>query len=131
VTLESVDILYRKPIRATRVGPIFNAFPYPTKISPETIALFIASHTSPGDTVFDCFAGSGTTGLGAILCGQPSDRMKQHAKSIGLSPRWGQRHAVLFEIGVLGSFIARVLCYPPDPVVFQNAAEKMIGEVEE
>jgi hypothetical protein len=30
------------------------AFPYPTKISPEAIALFIAAHTQPGDTVYQC-----------------------------------------------------------------------------
>lgn len=56
-------------MRSTRGGPLFNAFPYPTKISPEAIALFIAPHTKPGDTVFDGFAGSGSTGIAAILCG--------------------------------------------------------------
>jgi hypothetical protein len=30
------------------------AFPYPTKISPEAIALFIAAHTQHGDTVYQC-----------------------------------------------------------------------------
>ncbi len=129
--LESVATLYRKPIQATRGGPLFNAFPYPTKISPETIALFIASHTSPGDTVLDCFAGSGTAGLGAILCGQPSDRMKQDAKALGFPVKWGPRHGVLFEIGVLGAFIARVLCSPPDPVMFLNAADAVLKDVEE
>ncbi|MFC3119830.1 DNA methyltransferase [Jhaorihella thermophila] len=41
-------------------------------MSPEAIALFIAAHTKPGDTVFfDGFAGSGTTGLAALLCEKP------------------------------------------------------------
>ncbi len=130
IALESITALYRNPIRASRGGPLFNSFPYPTKISPETIALFIASHTNPGDTVLDCFAGSGTSGLGAILCGQPTDRMKQNAKAIGLPIQWGPRNAILFEIGVLGSLISRVLCSPPDPVVFQNAAESILNNVE-
>jgi len=127
---KSISPLYRKPVQATRGGPLFNAFSYPTKISPETIALFIASHTNPGDAVLDCFAGSGTTGLGTMLCAQPTIGMKQKAKSLGLQVKWGPRRAVLFEIGVLGSFIARILSSPPDPVVFQRAAEKLIDEVE-
>lgn len=47
------EALYRTPARSTRGGPLFNAFPYPTKISPEAIALFIAAHTAPGATVLD------------------------------------------------------------------------------
>jgi 16S rRNA G966 N2-methylase RsmD len=125
-----IEALYRKPIQATRGGPLFNAFPYPTKISPEAIALFIASHTNPGDTVLDCFAGSGTTGMGAILCAKPTERMKKSAKELGFAVRWGPRNAILYEIGVLGSFIGRVLCSPPDPVLFLKAAEKLIKEVE-
>ncbi len=60
--------LYDEPLPASRTGALYTAFPYPTKISPEAIALFIAAHTKPGDTVFDGFAGSGTTGLAALLC---------------------------------------------------------------
>jgi len=125
-----ISPLYRKPVQATRGGPLFNAFSYPTKISPETIALFIASHTNPGDSVLDCFAGSGTTGLAAMLCAQPTISMKQKAKSLGLKVKWGPRRAVLFEIGVLGSFIARILSSPPDPGVFQMVAEKLIDKIE-
>jgi len=65
------EALYSRPTRSTRGAPLFNAFPYPTKISPEAIALFIAAHTAPGATVLDGFAGSGSTGVAAILCGCP------------------------------------------------------------
>ncbi|MBM4144193.1 MAG: site-specific DNA-methyltransferase [Lentisphaerae bacterium] len=58
--------LYERAMQATRGGPLFNASPYPTKISPEAIALFIAAHTVPGATVLDGFGGSGSTGLAAI-----------------------------------------------------------------
>ena len=129
-TLKSKSAIYKKPIKATRGGPLFNAFPYPTKISPESIALFIASHTSPGDTILDCFAGSGTTGMAAKLCANPTDWMKKQIKELGIPVRWGPRHAELFEIGVLGSFIAKILCSPPDPVMFLEAAERMISDVE-
>jgi hypothetical protein len=43
-----------RPLAATRTGAVYTAFPYPTKISPEAIALFIAVHTQPGDTVYQC-----------------------------------------------------------------------------
>ena len=60
--LDSSRRLYQRPFPARRSGALYAAFPYPTKISPEAIALFIAAHTEPGESVFDGFAGSGTTG---------------------------------------------------------------------
>lgn len=121
--------LYRQATRSTRGGPLFNAFPYPTKISPETIALFIASHTSPGALVLDCFGGSGTTGLGAILCACPTDDMRAEASRLDLDVSWGPRRAVLYELGVLGAFISEMLCHPPDPNEFSEAAESLLAEV--
>jgi DNA modification methylase len=123
------EALYRSPVCSTRGGPLFNAFPYPTKISPEAIALFIAAHTAPGATVLDGFAGSGSTGLAAILCGQPTDQMRQNAERLGLDVRWGARRAVLYELGVLGAFVAEVLCNPPDSAEFTEAAEQLLADV--
>ena len=65
-----VSVLYERALPAKRTGPLYGAFPYPTKISPDAIALYIASHTKPGDTVFDGFAGSGTTGVAALELGR-------------------------------------------------------------
>src|SRR5690606_14062895 len=73
---KSLDSLYRQPLPAKRTGALYSAFPYPTKISPEAIALYIAAHTQPGDTVFDGFGGSGTTGLAALLCERPTEDRK-------------------------------------------------------
>ena len=84
-----VDALYGLPLRSTRAGPLYHAFPYPTKISPEAIALFIAAHTNPGDTVFDGFAGSGTTGLAALLCENPPPHLRAEAERLGLNLKWG------------------------------------------
>lgn len=128
IAQREIHALYDSPIRSTRGGALFNAFPYPTKISPETIALFIASHTEPGATVFDGFAGSGTTGLAAILCDCPTDNMKREAKKRGLHIRWGPRKAVLYELGVLGSFVSKVLCLPPDPKEFREAAQHLLAK---
>ena len=128
---EELAKLYRSPIRATRRGPLFNAFPYSTKISPDAIALFVATHTNPGGLVFDGFAGSGTTGLAVLLCADPPDSLRDAAKRLCLPARWGPRRAILYEIGTLGAFIARVLCAPPDPEEFRSVAQELLERMEE
>jgi adenine-specific DNA methylase len=126
-----LDALYKAPLPATRTGALYSAFPYPTKISPEAIALFIAAHTKPGDTVFDGFAGSGTTGLAALLCENPSTELRAKAKSLGLNVTWGARNAVLYELGALGAFVAHTLTNPPDPKTFRRAAEEILSATEQ
>lgn len=125
-----LEALYAYALPASRTGPLYSAFPYPTKISPEAIALFIAAHTKPGDTVFDGFAGSGTTGLAALLCENPSPQLRNEAKRLGLNVQWGARNAVLYELGALGAFVAQTLTNPPDPKAFPQAAEKILREAE-
>ena len=122
--------LYGTALPATRNGPLYTAFPYPTKISPEAIALYIAAHTKPGATVFDGFAGSGTTGLATLLCEDPPPQLRREAALLGIPARWGPRNAVLYELGILGAFVARVLNNPPDPTRFRKAAESVLRGVE-
>jgi 16S rRNA G966 N2-methylase RsmD len=126
----SLDALYRRPLASNRSGALFGAFPYPTKISPQAIALYIAAHTRPGDTVFDGFAGSGTTGLAALLCEDPSAELRQEAQRLGLNVEWGPRNAILYEVGVVGAFIARTLTNPPDVDAFEVAAKALLAEAE-
>lgn len=122
--------LYAKPISSTRSGSLFNAFSYPTKISPEAIAVFVATHTKPGALVLDTFGGSGTTGLAALLCDRPTERMRQIAEGLELNPKWGPRRAVIYEIGTLGAFIARTMCNPVSPRSFEDIARSMLQRVE-
>lgn len=123
--------LYGTPLPSTRTGPLYNAFSYPTKISPEVIAVFIAAHTKPGATVLDAFAGSGTTGLATLLCDRPTDEMRRMAEALGIKPRWGPRSAHLFEIGTLGSFVSETLCHPPEPEAFAAAVNELCRRAEE
>lgn len=118
--------LYRNPPSSARTGPLYNAFSYPTKISAETTALFIAAHTEPGQTVLDPFAGSGSTGLGALLCDKPTPDLKRRAESLGLDPLWGPRKAVLYEVGTLGALLSQVMCNPPHPDAFTEAATNLL-----
>lgn len=124
----SIKALYDKTLPSSRTGSLYNAFSYPTKISPEAIAVFIATHTKPGGVVLDAFGGSGTTGLAALLCDQPTDVMKEMAAMLGVEPEWGPRQVHLFEIGVLGSFIAETMCHPPDPDVFADAVVQLVSK---
>lgn len=130
IALNALSALYQQPLPATRTGPLYNAFSYPTKISPEAIALFVATHTEPGATLLDSFAGSGTAGIAALLCDKPTPAMEQMADQLGLKPKWGPRQAVLYELGVLGSFVSRTMCSPLDPEHFESVANELIDQVE-
>ena len=80
--MDSMKSLYSKPLPSSRSGAFYNTFPYPTKISPEAIAVYIACTTKPGDVVLDTFAGSGSTGIAALLCEHPTQNMQEIAKNL-------------------------------------------------
>lgn len=126
---ENIVSLYENPFPSTRTGALFNSFSYPTKISPEAIALFIACHTKVGDTVFDPFGGSGTTGIAAMLCDKPTDRMKELAEKYKVSPNWGKRDAIIYELSPIASAIGDVLCHT-NPQDFYKSATKLISTTE-
>jgi 16S rRNA G966 N2-methylase RsmD len=130
-TWQRLQKLYATPLPSTRTGALYNAFSYPTKISPEAIGLFIACHTRPGEVVLDTFAGSGTTGLGTLLCDKPTPEMIQMAKNLGVAPVWGARKAILYELSTLGAFVSETMCIPPDPDEFADAAEDLLAKTEE
>ena len=129
-TTEAPAALYATPLPASRTGPLYSAFSYPTKISPESIAVFIASHTQPGDTILDCFGGSGTTGLATLLTAKPTAKVKEIAAKLQIPVKWGPRHAVIYELSVLGAFVAKTMCSPPTVSEFLNAAETLISDCE-
>jgi hypothetical protein len=126
----ALKLLYETPLEATRSGALFHAHWYPTKISPESVAMMIACHTKPGDLVFDGFGGSCTTALAALLCSRPPDELSTLAKAQGLNPLWGTRRAVVYELTGLGSFIGQTLCSQPDPNRFTGAAARVLEEAE-
>lgn len=122
--------IYGAPLPASRRGPLFNAHAYSTKIAPEAAALMIASHTKPGATVFDGFGGSCTTAMGTLLCSRPTPEMIATAKRLRLTVTWGPRHAVVYELSGLGSFLGETLCSRPSPEDFRKAAESILRQCE-
>src|SRR3546814_11873104 len=100
---------------------------YEMRISDWSSDVCSSDLTKPGDTVFDGFGGSGTTGLAALLCERPTEELRAEAIRLGLGVQWGARNAVLYELGALGSFVGRTLTNPPDPAAFRKAAEDVLA----
>lgn len=133
--MDNLQTLYSKPLPSSRSGVFYNTFPYPTKISPEAIAVYIACTTNPGDIILDAFAGSGSTGVAALLCEHPTKRMREIAEELNVNPVWGARNAVLYEIGTYASFaittiLSRITSREFSEAVdeFLKRAQDLIGE---
>lgn len=129
--MNDIKKLFEKPLPSARSGVFFNTFSYPTKISPESIAVYIAATTTPGEIVLDTFGGSGSTGIAALLCEHPTDRMKTLASELGVDPVWGPRNAIGYEIGTYGSFAAKTISNRLKASEFENAVADFAREEKE
>ena len=127
----NITEIYNLPIKSTRSGSLFMAFSYPTKISPETIAVYILVHTKPGDTILDVFGGSGTTGLATLLCDKPNERLKDLIKESNFKVEYGPRTAYISEISGIGSFVSEVMTSKINSKDFQNEATALLNRVQE
>ena len=134
--MQNIEKLFSKPLPSTRGGAFYNTFPYPTKISPEAIAVYIASATNPEDTVLDTFAGSGSTGIAALLAEHPTEKMIETASNLEVEPVWGKRNAVLYEIGTYAAFATKTITnrlkakeYTVAVEDFIMRAEKLVSEL--
>jgi 16S rRNA G966 N2-methylase RsmD len=125
-----IEDLYLHELPSARTDVFYNTFAYPTKISPESIAVYIAAHTKPGDTVLDTFGGSGSTGLAALMCEHPTDRMLELVNKFNIDVTWGARNACIYEIGKYGAFASRIISNPPDTKAFSKAAKMLIKSAE-
>lgn len=126
MAMHNIERLFSKPLPSTRSGAFYNTFPYPTKISPEAIAVYIASTTQPGGTVLDAFSGSGSTGIAALLSEHPTERMIATAKALGVEPIWGSRNAVLYEIGTYATFATKTLTNRLSAIEYSTAVDSFI-----
>ena len=128
--MHNIERLFSKPLQSTRGGSFYNTFPYPTKISPEAIAVYIASATDPNDIVLDAFAGSGSTGIAALLSEHPTAKMIETAKEMGVVPVWGKRNAILYEIGTYATFAAKTLTNRLKAEEYSDAVNDFINRAE-
>ena len=100
-TLDSLP----ESITAPRTDAIYNCHAYLTKVPVAAVRPFIAALSAPGDTIVDFFAGSGMTGLAALMAG---------------------RKAVLSDISVLGQHIAKGYLAEVSPTAFRHAADSVM-----
>jgi hypothetical protein len=103
---------------------IYSAHSYHTKVPPQAIARYILHYTQPGDLVFDPFAGSGMTGVAAILCNSPSFLGSKPLENV----EYGQRIPVLADLSPAATFISAVYLNPPLSKHFDSAAKKILNE---
>lgn len=122
---------YHIPVSSTRTGPIFQVHPYPTKINYRGIIPFILAHTKPGDVVYDCFAGTCSTGIAAAACVKPDESVLSNLDSTAkANVKWGPRRAICVDIGVLPTFVSRTLLDPVDIGTFEEVFKKIMNDVE-
>ena len=130
VTQQDLQRLFLKPLPSSRAGAFYNTFSYQTKISPESIGVYIAAITNPGDTIIDTFGGSGSTAIAALLCEHPTETMKCLAQKLGVNPKWGRRNAILYEIGTYGSFASRTLTNRLPAEDYKTAVDDFLRKAE-
>ena len=126
----NISNIYNHPVKSTRSGSLFMAFSYPTKISPETIAVYILAHTKPGDTVLDVFGGSGTTGIATLLCDKPNERLKELIREANIEVVYGPRTAYVCDISGLGSFVSEVMTSKINSKEFKKEAIALLERVQ-
>ena len=97
-------------INVPRTDPIYNTHAYLTKVPYGAIKPFIEAFSRPGDTIADIFAGSGMTGIAAIMLG---------------------RNAIVSDISVLGQHIGTGLSTFINENEFQKVADEVIKKAKE
>jgi DNA modification methylase len=129
--------------------PIYNAHSYHTKVPYKAIMRYILHYTDPDDVVFDGFCGTGMTGVAANLCSdrptveslrykvQKDGTICQKELSNDGKTSWspfssiGHRHAILNDLCPAATFIAYNYNVPVSIKAFENAAQRILKEVEE
>ena len=97
-------------IRGGKGSVFYRAHSYHTKVPIEGLLRLIEHFTDPGDVVVDPFAGSGMTGLAALLTG---------------------RQAVISDLSPAAVHISRGYTMQLDPVLVRNTADKLLHTLSE
>jgi len=93
----TTDNYFHEPFaKDTKVGKksaIYNAHSFHTKVPPEGIVPYILHYTEPGDLILDPFAGSGMTGVAAMMGAKPPRRI-----DISSGAQLGPRKVILNDL---------------------------------
>ena len=118
-----------------KTDQLYKAHGYHTKVPHLAIVPSILHYTKPGDIVLDGFCGSGMTGVAAQWCGTaPADyrhKLEDEWQQTGYkTPKWGDRHVILGDLGPAASFIASNYNIPFKVDKFTKIALRILDEVE-
>jgi predicted RNA-binding Zn-ribbon protein involved in translation (DUF1610 family) len=110
----ATDNYFREPFaQDTKVGKnsaIYNAHSFHTKVPPEGIVPYILHYTEPGDLILDPFAGSGMTGVAALMTG---------------------RRAILNDLSPAACHIAHNYCTLCDIEALKREFARIVAELQE
>ncbi len=109
-------------VKASRNNKFVNAHSYATKTPHEAIMRWLLHYTNPGDIVLDMLSGTGMTAVAAQLCGAPDPDFKSQISSSGECVKWGARSAIIGDLGVAPTFIARNFN-------FKDSHESFVSEI--
>lgn len=94
-----------RPVRASRATSIYGVHAYHTKVPPEAIVPYLEHYLRPGGVCLDPFAGSGMTGVAAVLSG---------------------RRAILSDLSPAATHIAHNYTTPCDPESFVRSVRTLL-----
>ena len=122
-------------VTAGKTDPLYRAHGYHTKVPHLAIVPSILHYTQPGDVVLDGFCGSGMTGVAAQWCGTAPPAYRRTLEQLWKAeqrdpPAWGARRVVLGDLSPAATFIAANYNIPFDVDAFDNAAGRLLAEVE-
>lgn len=100
-----VPTLLARPVRASRATSIYGVHAYHTKVPPEAIVPYLEHYLPRGGVCLDPFAGSGMTGVAALLSG---------------------RRAILNDLSPAATHIASNYTTPCDPDAFTRSVRRML-----
>lgn len=124
---ESTDEYQREPFAADvsegKNDPIYTAHSYHTKVPHKAIMQYILHYTSPGDIVFDGFAGSGMTGVAAEKCGEIGSSIWDDVSANG------SRKAVVCDLSPAATYISSRYNLPANAYEYKSLAEDIIGKL--
>jgi hypothetical protein len=134
---DSAETYKRDPIAVDvsvgKMNQLYQIHTYHTKVPHLAIVPSILHYTMPGDVVLDPFCGTGMTGVALQHCADPPSDLRNDIEADAREgraphPVWGQRHAVLSDLGVAPSFIASQYNQPFDIEAFDLAFRQILDE---
>ena len=125
----ATDNYFREPFaQDTKVGKnsaIYNAHSFHTKVPPEGIVPYILHYTEPGDLILDPFAGSGMTGVAAMMCARPPSSI-----NVPSEVRAGTRRAILSDLSPAACHIAYNYTHPVDVKALKAEFDRIMQELQ-